>query len=373
MDGKPVSVQPATSPVAVPPAQPVPTPSPKRLPKILVLLVLLIIVLFAAGGYYAGSTNFLQSQPVASPEVYASPQPIASTDPTAGWRTIERKNWSFKVPQGWKYLECSDTAIFVDPNHANDETKECNFEPSGTFWVTRSQEHIPPSDTTPPTGNEIYTVVSDRKNILINGKQAIYQHEDRFGSQGAGKYFVAYVTENNETTTFAYTDVTTENLFAQILSTFRFVEESVDTSGWKTYTDSVGVFQFKYPQDYLLDLNYVSPYLNRKISWRFENQSYADCRGDCPVVDSIENVTISGQNSTKIKGWTGEIGGNPAQSYIKYEIPTKKGKYFLITLQELPIMLTEDELNSYKNHKPQPIDSAEEEIFSQILSTFKFL
>ena len=191
MDGKPVSVQPATSPVVAAAPQPVPPPPPKRLPKIIVLLALLVIVLFAAGGYYAGSNNFLQPQPVASPVVYASPQPVASTDPTAGWRIVIRNYLTFKVPQNWFYTECSDDDIYVGPPNTEDRTVECNFEATGTIIVQKKDFDFPIRDAmTDPETNEPIIKLINRKQITMAYNTATWQQIE---VSRAGEFFVPLI------------------------------------------------------------------------------------------------------------------------------------------------------------------------------------
>ena len=99
-------------PNVLPPTPPIIPPTlsaPKRSPLILVLLVVIVIALFAAGGYYLGTTNLLMPQPVASPVVYASPQPVASTDPTAEWKTYDANGITFKYPVS--FVVCETEAV----------------------------------------------------------------------------------------------------------------------------------------------------------------------------------------------------------------------------------------------------------------------
>ena len=150
-------------------------------------------------------------------------------------------------------------------------------------------------------------------------------------------------------------------------------QEIDSTADWKTYTDKKDGYRFKYPSLFeLTTLGESLPLLNRKIYWGTVPVSYIDCRGGCPIVTSTQQITINGILATKIKGWIGEIGGNYAQSYIKYEIKfPDQNSYFQISLWELPQNLKPNEIPS-SDRKIQDISLDDERVFDQILSTFKF-
>lgn len=142
-------------------------------------------------------------------------------------------------------------------------------------------------------------------------------------------------------------------------------------ANWSTYTDPNGQFTFKYPSTYTLTTDIV-PYLNRNITWRFNNTSLTSCKGDCPVISSKETTTLGGMPATKISGYIGAIGGNIPQNYIAYE--AKVGtKYFVFEIQALPFVITAQETQGYDASKIYPISPTDLTNFDGIISTFQFL
>lgn len=144
------------------------------------------------------------------------------------------------------------------------------------------------------------------------------------------------------------------------------------TANWKTYTDSVGGFSFKYPGNYLLEISDIYPYLNKNITWRYNNISTSDCRGDCPLTEKTSDLMIDNHKAKKLEGYIGEVGGNIAQRFVNYEIQNGS-KYFLLSLQATPQKLSKDDYNKYYvAGKIIEIKTEDKLIFDQILSTFKF-
>ena len=147
------------------------------------------------------------------------------------------------------------------------------------------------------------------------------------------------------------------------------------TSGWKTFLDPEKKLQFSYPADYSLTSRGSSYWLlNRKINWYISKYSFKNCVGDCPIITQETAADLGILKGSKIKGWIGDIGGGPAQSFIGYEIEfPQKGQYFRINLWELPQDLTQEERKLYLPGRKINQPSAEEEqIFDQILATFRF-
>jgi hypothetical protein len=143
------------------------------------------------------------------------------------------------------------------------------------------------------------------------------------------------------------------------------------TANWSLYVDPQNKFEFLYPPTYTLGkLGDRLPLLNHKIYWKTSQFSYKDCRGGCAIVDSTEKVTVANRGAVKIKGWTGSVGGNIPQSYIKYEIPTPDSNYLVFILWELP---QDGNQTQYAHGREiQPISLEEEQVFDKIVSTLQF-
>jgi hypothetical protein len=148
------------------------------------------------------------------------------------------------------------------------------------------------------------------------------------------------------------------------------------TANWKTYLAPDGSFSFKYPANYSLGY-YAGPatpvLLNNRFDWQISKIPTSLCRGDCALVDSTESAKVGGYQMTKFSGWVGSIGGETPQSYLKYEIKNPLGdNYFIMTLWELD-RRSEVQKDYSQERKPGPISNADNEIFYQIISTFKFI
>lgn len=153
-----------------------------------------------------------------------------------------------------------------------------------------------------------------------------------------------------------------------------------ETSGWKKYDSLDGNFSIKYPYQYeLKTVINLGPVINHNITLVNFPVSFKECRVDCPIINSSEEIVLAeGISATKIKGYVGSIGGNIPESFVRYEVQNPKAKksfgFNNITLWELP-----QDINYQEKIKKYPstrnvnlIPADEEKIFGQILSTFKF-
>lgn len=126
------------------------------------------------------------------------------------------------------------------------------------------------------------------------------------------------------------------------------------TSNWKTYTNGSLFYSIKYPPAITVNersIDYVQ--VGDQITILVSTVSPLNCKGDCPNITKLSDVTINGIKMTKLEGEQGAIGGNTPGQIIEYIIP-KGNSYFLIEYQQ----------NNFGN-----IDG---KTFNQILSTFKF-
>lgn len=106
-----------------------------------------------------------------------------------------------------------------------------------------------------------------------------------------------------------------------------------------------------------------------------EIKSSHECKGDCPLKESEENLIINNYAAKKIKGMRGGVGGNIPFSYITYEIKIPNGeKFFFITYSSIPQDLTYQQLlEKYGPMGNTEILPSDEKIFDEIVSTFKII
>ena len=167
--------------------------------------------------------------------VEVSPTPLATNDPTANWRDVTSKYWSLRTPLDLHYILCEpdEASFLLDPTLTTDQKIECNFDgvrlisigrTTSSYPIPTNPPVIPTADPNSPVGEaaNLYTLVSENKNIIIGGKNGIYQKEEQHGGQGSGVYYKAYVVDGSTTYIFSLSDISKKDLFDQILSTFKF-------------------------------------------------------------------------------------------------------------------------------------------------------
>lgn len=150
-----------------------------------------------------------------------------------------------------------------------------------------------------------------------------------------------------------------------------------ETENWKVYTNNQYGFSFKYPNDWQIT-QYGDPssgkLLNNQIDWFTSEVSIENCRGDCPVINSKQQIKLKEEiTALQLDGWVGSIGGNIPESFRKFEVKyPNENKYLIITLWELKRGNPYTFANYSPERNPQIIDQNNLKIFDQILSTFKF-
>ncbi len=139
------------------------------------------------------------------------------------------------------------------------------------------------------------------------------------------------------------------------------------TKDWKTYK-YLNLFEIKIPNDYkVVDKGNSYVTIGDYISISSSNVNPEDCKGDCYISGSQPTKIVNGISMKYATGWWGEIGGNIAQNFIAYIVPSKN-LYTLIQLQELSF-----DAKYVVGRKLEDIPSERVAEFDQILSTFKFV
>lgn len=216
------------------------------------ILGLLVLVLLGLSGFLVYQNMSLQNQIArlaANQTPMASIPPILAptTDPTANWKTVTSKFWTFKVPPNLNSVQCSsmDQLLIGSPSASNslfdqDKTAECNFDqPGDLLSVFRGLDNtgnavIIPTNTDP----KLDPTVSNRQDILVDEKKAVFQQETTSMGQGTGTWYKVYIHQLNYTDVITFNDVGQKSLFDQILSTFRFTNQAAldTTANWVSYT-----------------------------------------------------------------------------------------------------------------------------------------
>jgi hypothetical protein len=137
---------------------------------------------------------------------------------------------------------------------------------------------------------------------------------------------------------------------------------------WKTYTNPEYGFSINYPA--YLEINpgvtNDSLYIGEKIQVWISDINPLECRGDCPLVENTELVTVAGLDATKVTGYIGAIGGNIPQRYIRYILP-RNNQYYLLTLYALSFRAAGNDPATI-----WPISENDSALFEQVVGTFRF-
>ncbi len=141
------------------------------------------------------------------------------------------------------------------------------------------------------------------------------------------------------------------------------------TSTWQTYTDTKNNFLLKYPKDLsIVDMGYDRVEIGDYLSVGIYSSDPEDCRGDCAIIETKDLKIINDLEVRYLTGWWGDIGGNVAQSYVEYLIPTKD-KFIYLEMRELPFSVR----TSLTREKVGKVSKENIQLLDQILSTFKFM
>lgn len=98
-----------------------------------------------------------------------------------------------------------------------------------------------------------------------------------------------------------------------------------DTSTWEIYLDDLHGFRLRYPAQLGLEISprsygYGSIYVGDQIEIRTSSSDPLVCRGDCPMIEETERITIAGREARQVLGYVGSIGGNTPQYFLMYLI-----------------------------------------------------
>lgn len=249
------------TPIVSTPTSP-PVKSNSSILKIIILIIIVLILGIILGNYFNLNqmlSSLIKPQPKActmeakvcpngtsvsrsGPNCEFSPCPtaIATPDPTANWKTYTDSTYgfSFKYPQDHK-IEQRENGFFVislttDQNPQGGISIDSRNQNPNYKTFTEAEQYYHTSYTI----NQEDTV-NNWKTFIAVGKEGMVQNMIFKIAIAPYKNGVINIeTINNQ----AYS-----KLFDQILSSFKFLDETGDTSSWKTYTDNTLGLSFKYP------------------------------------------------------------------------------------------------------------------------------
>ncbi len=198
----------------------------KRSP--ILMIVLILILSLGSTAFFAYQNMQLQKQIAGMTKISSSPLPVATTDPTAGWKVYIGKNanYQFSHPSDWTEQDASEGCgpVFSPPDSQNTWLTICglNMSPGGTAngLATRS------------VGSKTETLVY-RKNITLDNKNAVQQQVNPYPDKSQIETYVEDISDgsSNKGILSIYFYMNDPNkldqmtqVFSQILSTFKFTQ-----------------------------------------------------------------------------------------------------------------------------------------------------
>jgi len=146
------------------------------------------------------------------------------------------------------------------------------------------------------------------------------------------------------------------------------IPSQVPPPTYTTYTNTKYGYSFQYPQKYSFTGNSGSDYvvLADQISVQVTTFDPQQARGDGPVIQSTEQITVGNLSATRLKGYYGSVGGGTPQSYESI-VFSQKGYFYIFTVTELKngVVLPAD-------RQPGPIPGDVLALFQQVVATVQF-
>jgi hypothetical protein len=151
-------------------------------------------------------------------------------------------------------------------------------------------------------------------------------------------------------------------------------QEKPISPDWLTYTDIQHAWSIQYPPEYSLLTSEENVVLGRTINWYYLlPDQISNCNGLCANATFRKEYHLGNTPATKIMGSMTNVESELPQNYICYLAKSPIENYLYICLWELPLDMSEEQLNNLGNRSPSPIPTSSEIMFDQIVSTLTFL
>ena len=310
-----------------------------------------------------------ENSPETVPEVETSPTP----DPQTSLQIYESKvhNFSLRYPNTLTFTDHSVEKI-TQFELARDNTAKFIVRASAGNESSYYLDHVP------------------SREITIAGQTAkIYEFPNGYGDGGGNTTplkFVAVVfyQDGIQYALEAYNTLEIDSTFDQILSTFKFLDEEIDTINWQIYTDNVAKFSFKYP----LDWKFRSPEITipgKGVSLVKPGSFYLRGIDIVTIPNDSQRLTAQEAMDNRIQELKGLVSPEKAEQVEDKTIGNLTGKWiydpYAGTLVEaffphsdiiIHASLIQGGTISAQNPN-EPAVQEDFETFIQILSTFRFL
>jgi hypothetical protein len=220
-----------------------------------VLILIVVFLLVGIGGVYAGmQISKKQTQIPLTPQTTEAPiiSPTLVPDETANWKTYrnDKYRFEFKFPDDWSATDNKAQSPDYEADHGL--LKGADFFVGINPTLIQTIEEIIEQ-------TKKYQPNAEISNLKIKGFDAVMVSIPP--AQEMGQYWpsktIYFEKEENifSITSEAYGDKRDFYLkiLDQILSTFKFINNSDETANWKIYTNSELKYSIKYPGDWILE------------------------------------------------------------------------------------------------------------------------
>jgi hypothetical protein len=319
--------------------------------------IFIVLLLTAISGKYQLVPKSIDLQPVYTEPASPTPTPVTPTPVPPEWVEItnQEKRFSFNAPRSWNF----DGTVLR--NYTDDQAKPKMGFPENSIKC----DFVVPSDSSIKIINQIQ--VSSRHELSIVRGTIYYSDFNRNGP-GFGDSIVYQISNNSGRTSqllcFAFAESLSSTV-DQILSTFKFLPTS--TPAWQTYRNDQYGFEFQHPiigkpqpigGPVLLALNIGN------ITISVQNFDDKDLR---KWLISTNALPLNNSLSTHVQESVTTVGGLSA---IKITTPVNGGRETVYVTNNK--YLYEIDFGFPDNPTQMEYDS-NKAIFTQILSTFKFI
>ncbi len=345
-------------------------------------IVLFLLVAGGVAGFYAFKPQIMSliSKPTPTTTLTPSPTPDPASNAanaTANWKTYtdSSRGYSMKYPPNFRTDEEGREVVF--PYTSNLKRTDFTNVSSGAFIYGPA-----PDNANDPLSLDDFGVanflgylssdsnVVENKQIALDGQPArmiTVKHTDAYSIDVLFKYPTGTFGHN-----YSYISLVSEKQnfeiykseFDQILSTFKFTDQTqtIDTSNWKTFSGTS--FSIKYPPTWGTDSNGLitkgrsssqisTGDFSAGMGWitiDYPNGSLEDNEKSLSELTKSEPIILDGVSGVKLSGYQGVAGS----VFTNIVLLDNKGQVISLsfTTQDLPAV---------------PVSE-----FKQILSTFKF-
>lgn len=325
------------------------------------LFTIVIIATFFAGGKFLGAKEGKVADKIAAvTPMESSPSP--TSDPLAAWKTYTNTKSNLKVqyPPAWTTKEIVEGKEVVGVDLQGNEGKV------HVLWGTGFGGGCDPENHASIQSFGQTKSICDFKNT--DGTEQWRQISQAIDAKTS--------IEVEATANSPYQK--NRNMILQILTTFTFLDstQSIDTSGWETYTNTKNGYRIKYPPDKLIRLACPEEYeefnLDEKNAGNasLDSVPVASCARDAHFLMELRTIHVQDAStkpdtehydikseSIKINGFTGTkytykqikpfegFGGSSWYQII--DIPNSAGAYELYLDNEKYISLRDQILSTF--------------------------